>query len=95
MESETAHFLDINGTMGVGENITVANVSVYPNPANDYIKLSATSSQQSVVKIYNVLGMLVDEYEMNSGEIEINVSDYNSGIYFIDLDGVMNKVVVR
>lgn len=95
MESETAHFLDINGTMGVGENITVANVSVYPNPANDYIKLSATSSKQSVVKIYNALGMLVDEYEMNSGEIEINVSDYNSGIYFIDLDGVMNKVVVR
>ena len=48
-----------------------------------------------MVKIYNALGMLVDEYEMNSGEIEINVSDYNSGIYFIDLDGVMNKVVVR
>lgn len=81
--------------MGVGENITVANVSVYPNPANEYIKLSATSSLQSVVKIYNALGMLVDEYEMNSGEIEINVLDYNSGIYFIDLDGVMNKVVVR
>ncbi|MBO5848858.1 MAG: T9SS type A sorting domain-containing protein [Bacteroidales bacterium] len=94
-DAEKIPVLDINGTMGVGEDITVANVSVYPNPANDYIKLSATSSQQSVVKIYNALGMLVDEYEMNSGEIEINVSDYNSGIYFIDLDGVMNKVVVR
>ncbi len=39
--------------------------------------------------------MLVDEYEMNSGEIEINVSDYKSGIYFIDVDGVMNKLVIR
>lgn len=59
------------------------------------LQQSSISYQQSVVKIYNALGMLVDEYEMNSGEIEINVSDYNSGIYFIDLDGVMNKVVVR
>ena len=69
--------------------------SLYPNPASDYVKLSAISYQQSAVKIYNALGMLVDEYEMNSGEIEINVSDYKSGIYFIDVDGVMNKLVIR
>ena len=81
--------------LNVDEQVNNATYSIYPNPASDYIKLSAISSQQSVVKIYNALGMLVDEYEMNSSEIEINVSDYNSGIYFIDIDGVMNKLVIR
>ena len=30
-----------------------------------------------------------------SGKIEINVSDYKSGMYFIDVDGTISKLVVR
>ena len=32
---------------------------------------------------------------MQSNEIEINVSDYKSGMYFIDVDGTISKLVVR
>jgi hypothetical protein len=39
--------------------------------------------------------MLVEEIEMNSEEIEINISDYKSGMYFIDVDGTISKLVVR
>ena len=43
--------------------------------------------------------MLVEEIEMNSGEIEINVSDYKSGIYFINISNeeynVTKKIVVE
>ena len=69
------------------------NFSIYPNPASDFVKISSTSSQPSVVKVYNCLGMLVEEFEMNSEEIEINVSDYNSGVYFVEVDGEVVKVV--
>ena len=58
---------------------------IYPNPARDFVKLSAISRQSSVVRIYNTFGMLVDEFEMNSDEIEINVSDYRSGVYFVEV----------
>ena len=39
--------------------------------------------------------MLVEEVEMNSEEIEINVSDYKSGIYFINVNGKVEKLVVE
>ena len=75
----------IDAVLNINENAS-ENISIYPNPAKDVIKLSAISCQPSVVRIYNCLGMLVEEIDVNSGEIEINVSDYNSGIYFIDVE---------
>ena len=50
------------------------------------------------------LGMLVEEIIVEtqhassvpySGEIEINVSDYKRGMYFIEVDGTISKLVVR
>ena len=73
----------------------MTDISLYPNPARDHIKISSMNGHPSVVKIYNAHGILVNEYEMNSSEIDINISDYKRGIYFIDVEGVMNKVVVK
>ena len=64
-------------------------VSVYPNPARNIVKLSVDGHNMSSVRIYNCLGMLVEEItagaQYTTDEIEINVSDYKSGIYFINV----------
>ena len=39
--------------------------------------------------------MLVEEIEMNSDDIEINVSEYKRGIYFININGITKKLVVE
>ena len=69
--------------------------NVYPNPADDVVRLSIVNSQQTTVRIYNVMGMLVEEIEIISNETEINVSDYNPGIYFFSIDGKTKKVVIN
>ncbi|MBR6775872.1 MAG: T9SS type A sorting domain-containing protein [Bacteroidales bacterium] len=69
--------------------------NVYPNPADDVVRLSTVNSQQTTVRIYNILGMLVEEIEIISNETEINVSDYNPGIYFFNIDGKTKKVVIN
>ena len=66
---------------------------IYPNPAKDLVKISAISGQSSLVRIYNVMGMTVEEIEMNSDNIEVNISDYERGIYFFNIDGNVVKVV--
>jgi hypothetical protein len=71
------------------------NIEIYPNPANDYIKLSAVGYQLSAVKIYNYLGILVDEIEANSDELEINVSNYNSGVYFVEIMTDKENSIIR
>ncbi len=81
-----------NDTINVTE-ISKTKSYVYPNPAKDIVKISSVGSQSSVVRIYNVMGMMVDEIEMNSDNIEINISDYERGIYFFNIDGNVVKVI--
>ena len=75
------------------------NVELYPNPAKDFIKISAVNGEVSAVKVYNYLGILFEEIEASSNEIEINTSAYNTGIYFINIEtsngNVTKKVVVE
>ena len=68
---------------------------IYPNPAKDFVKLSAVSCQLSAVRVYNTLGMLVEEIEVNSNDIEINVSDYNAGIYFVEVISEKGKFIEK
>ena len=84
----------VTNTDGCAE-LSRANLNIYPNPAKDFVKVSTDNGQQSTVRIYNTVGMLVEEIEMNSGEIEINVSDYKSGIYFINVNGKVEKLIVE
>ena len=73
----------------------VTNVTVYPNPARDFVKLSAIRYQLSVVRIYNYLGILIEEIDVDSNEVEINTSGYNSGVYFINIETNKGKVVCK
>ena len=85
-------FENFKNITGIAEN-TSSNISVFPNPAQDFVKISAVGSQPSVVKVYNCLGMLVEEFEMTSEEIEINVSDYNPGVYFFNVNGETFRII--
>ena len=83
--------------MSVTENED-CNIAIYPNPARDFVKLSAISGQLSTVRVYNCLGMLVEEIEVNSSEVEINTSGYNAGIYFINIqttEGNVTKKIIK
>ena len=75
------------------EETSDKNVYIYPNPAKDVVKISSISGHSSIVIIYNVMGMKVDEIEMNSDNIEVNISDYERGIYFFNVEGEVVKVI--
>ena len=72
-----------NGT-GIGEN-GMANVVLYPNPAND--KLSIEGLEKTCeVRIYNAYGLHVKTATVGS-QAEIAISDLAPGIYLIQFDG--------
>jgi hypothetical protein len=79
-------------TLEVGTDVNEVEedaFEIYPNPAKDIVKLSAANHHLTAVRIYNCLGMMVEEIDERtqhaSDEIEINVSGYKSGIYFINV----------
>ena len=77
---------------GVGEN-EIVDVAVYPNPAQNLIIIRANDdSPLQRVDLYDVTGQLI----ISSTDTEINVSELESGIYFVNIlteKGVVTKKI--
>lgn len=70
--------------MSVNENETCDYVSIYPNPAEDYIfvKFSDNLSDGDVI-LYNHLGMIEYKGRINSNSIRIETENLSNGIHYI------------
>ena len=67
---------------GVNVNDHVQSfVNLYPNPANDFVTLSGENL--GTVRVYNVLGQKMDEFDTENTELRINTTNYENGVYFI------------
>ncbi|MHC1708750.1 MAG: T9SS type A sorting domain-containing protein [Bacteroidales bacterium] len=70
---------------------------IFPNPASDILNLSLSNGKLSnwIVDIYNVHGQLIKHFNNvinNNEEIIIDVSDLNSGIYWIQLSDFQDTI---
>ena len=87
------------GNVNVNELTSDDNIRIYPNPAEETVKLSAIGLQLSTVRIYNYLGTLVEEIEACSNEMEIDVSNYNPGLYLFNIESenkiISKKIVIK
>ena len=68
-------------------------ISIFPNPANDFVTLKGESL--GMVSIYNALGQKVDEFEPNDTEIRINTAGYENGIYVVKVGEKALRFVVK
>lgn len=73
---------------------------VYPNPVNDIVNISLVSNTLEIeinkVTISDVNGRIVKEF--NSSLNQLNVSDLNSGVYFLNIEtqnGKATKKIVK
>ncbi|HQV00120.1 MAG TPA: zinc-dependent metalloprotease, partial [Bacteroidia bacterium] len=66
-------------------HITAADLSIFPNPANEFITVKLTSDAQTILKIYNSTMQLLKTIPFENGlENQISTADLSTGIYFID-----------
>lgn len=71
-------------TWAVAEN-TESSCHVYPNPANNMIRIDATSEMQQI-DIYNTVGALVESFNVNGKSVQLNLANYTNGVYFININ---------
>ena len=70
---------------GVEETTFAENTfNIYPNPANDYVKVSGDDI--NTISVYNSLGALVERIDVEKSTTLIDLSEYNAGIYFINIE---------
>lgn len=83
--------------LGVEENTDFSG-NIYPNPANSMVNLTLENGVNQV-SIYNMAGELVYQLTPSKTSINIDVQNWNSGIYLVKMlreDGVSSaKLVVE
>ncbi len=84
-----------SGTLSV-KNLaqSTPNISIYPNPTQNDITISALAPIRNVV-IENVAGQTIYSNDYNSNKVVINLADYPSGIYIVTVNDNKTYKVVR
>ena len=90
----------INGGGTPVESITQNDlVSVYPNPAQDFIQVETKSNDLNTAsyKLMNQSGIEVLNGDVNSSSFSIDITQLSSGIYYLNLIGndmIINQKIV-
>lgn len=70
------------------EQIQQNNVIVSPNPANNSVSIKTINMDISEISLYNIQGKLlynVPVAQTGSYSFQIDLSNFNSGVYFLDI----------
>lgn len=68
--------------VSVDEN-TAQTVSIYPNPAREQVSVMLESEAQ--VSIFDMTGRMVSTMNMAAGQAQLNVSELENGMYFLNI----------
>lgn len=77
--------------VGVNEN-AATTVGVYPNPASEQVSFTLDSDAQ--VSVFDMTGRMVREMNATAGEAQLNVSELENGVYFVNFRYVNGKTAV-
>jgi len=71
--------------VGLGENSTLVDFKVFPNPTSDHITISTKGNRINQIRIVDIAGKLVFENQsaLNSNEITIPVHQLGNGTYIL------------
>lgn len=77
--------------VSVNEN-NVQSVSLYPNPANEQVSFVLDNDAQ--VSVFDMTGRMVSEMNAAAGNAQLNVSELESGVYFVNFRYVNGSTAV-
>ena len=81
-------------TVGIKEYFNSNDISVYPNPAEDKINLEFVEAKSYSFLIKDISGRtVIKESESQFQKTEINFSELNSGIYFLEIKNGNNTLI--
>jgi len=67
-------------------------ITVYPNPANDFITIKNIPEGRSLVSIYSITGSKITSLYV-SGDEQINVSNLSKGLYLMKVNNQVSKFI--
>lgn len=76
------------GTTGIDNQNDkgIADINLYPNPATDQLSIESNGLTNGVAEIYNATGQLLQTHELHNRTTTIDISELESGMYFIRMN---------
>ncbi|MBP7822053.1 MAG: T9SS type A sorting domain-containing protein [Saprospiraceae bacterium] len=66
-------------------------MSVYPNPASDYIGITEDDDIEEI-NVYNLVGKRIKNFQAYKGQ-RYNIADIPTGVYLVQLMGDNGKII--
>lgn len=86
----------VSACVGVAEQVSAANFSVYPNPNNGNFTIDYPAYENAVpLMMYNSLGQIAGEWVMNSNRLMIDMQSLPAGVYFLQMTTAAGKSTMR
>lgn len=81
--------------VGLGEVITNEEFIIFPNPSNGNINIVNSLTSESYCTIYDVTGKLILDFIVKNSVEKVDLSDLATGVYFIQINGISQKIIVN
>jgi hypothetical protein len=71
------------------------DVSIYPNPANDFVRISS-ENEIGEITLLSIRGELIMKRVYGTEkEIELNISNLKTGLYFLIINNASHKLIIK
>ena len=80
--------------VGVNQPDNYSPVLLYPNPATNFFKIAAENTETLHLQLFSLTGQLLTDTYCQADEA-VNISELQSGIYFVKVNGVTFKLLKK
>lgn len=86
---------DYNLTTGLNKNTeNITDLSVFPNPSNDFINLSTQNTNATLVEVYDLTGKKLESHTFNNGQAGFKTCCLAPGIYIYGIKDNNNQTLI-
>ncbi len=95
-ENELIAVLDTCIVNVLNEKQALNDLSVFPNPSNEFLYIHYRTQKIKKVELFDLNGKIIREiFSANSDSSKYNISGFNSGLYFVKVTTENNVVIKR
>lgn len=81
--------------VNIDETEEYGALTLYPNPTDGMCHISCTDGQADLLRLYDLQGRLLVEQPVGGESAELNLSNFPSGLYFVQLYADNRLIAVR
>ena len=68
------------------------NIQIFPNPTSDKLNIHLDLIMNKVT-VYSVTGQLIENININTTNYQLDVSEYDPGIYMIQIETEKGRII--